>query len=549
MSRRLPTLSTGRIAVAGAVLLAAVLLVLAPASVVFALVFLGALLYAVHTGRRHALSPDGTVRAAVFLVTAAGLALPALLGLITTSSQTLDSLLQPNAAFRKDLALLALVVVGTVAAARFWPARFQDRSFVLLMVTLAVLAKIAYVSVVQAEPVSDFASMWRLSSSLLEEGLEATRSGLEGNRWAHFERILPFLFPVRTAFGPGPAAYAVPNVLLAAATSLLTYRLARRWFGRTAARVALVLSLLAVETTIIAEIPTHEIPGAFYTLLALTLFQIAWDLQAQGRSRAALLVGAAFGLSILVLDFQRSTGSVMLLSTTLLGLGLAVAGEPSQEGERPEGGKRWTRLRRGLPLVLVPVLAFALANAGVRGADLRTPPEERAKGAGIGLASATDSAGDGSYVYYANNYLWRYGLSGVNWQRLALVKLASDTHYHPGARLIHYLRKARALFTLGTQTYFYLYEAKFLEGPIDPVAGRIYALCVGFTSLFLAALLVALARIWDLPALRLPTLAPLFFLATFSAVLLLLAEIQPRYMFPIWYIGAIYIGALFGRSA
>jgi hypothetical protein len=543
MSRGIPTLSPGRIAIAGAVLLAAALLMLAPASAVFALTFLGAVLYAVHTGRRHALSPDGMVRAAVFLVTAAGLALPALLGLITTSSQTVDSLLQPNAAFRRDLLLLLLVVVGAVAAARLWPARFRDRFFVLLMVTLAVLAKLAYVQVVQAEPVSDFASMWRISSSLLETGLEETRSGLESNRWAHFERILPFLFPMRAAFGPGPAAYAVPNILLGAATSLLTYRLARRWFGRTAARVALVLSLLAVETTIIAEIPTHEIPGAFYTLLALTLFQIAWDLQARGRRRAALLAGAAFGLSVLVLDFQRSTGSVMLLSTTLLGLGIAVAGE-----EPPEARTPWTtRLRRGLPLVLVPVLVFALANAGLREAGLRTPPEERAKGAGIGLASATDSAGDGSYVYYANNYLYRYGLSGVNWQRLALVKLASDTHYHPGARLVHYLRKARALFTLGTQTYFYLYKATFRGGPIDPLAGRIYALCVGFTSLFLAALLVAVARIWDLPDLRLATLAPLFFLAAFSAVLLLLAEIQPRYMFPIWYIGAIYIGALFGR--
>ena len=540
MSRGVLPLAPGRIAVAGAVLLAAVLLVLAPASVVFALTFLGAALYAVHTGRRHALSPDGTVRAAVFLVTMAGLAVPALLGLITTSSQALDNLLQPNAAFRRDLLLLLLVVVGAVAAARVWPARFRDRSFVLLMVVLAVLAKLAYVSAVQAEPVSDFASMWRISSSLVDKGLEGTRSGLADNRWAHFERILPFLFPMRAAFGPGPAAYAVPNVLLGAATSLLTYRLARRWFGRTAARVALVVSLLAVETTIIAEIPTHEIPGAFYTLLALTLFQIAWDLQAQGRSRAALLAGAAFGLSVLVLDFQRSTGSVMILSTTLLGLGIAVAGE---------GTTPWIRLRRGLPLVLVPVLVFAVANAGVRGAGLRTPPEVRAKGAGIGLASATDSAGDGSYVYFANNYFYRYDVSGVNWQRLALVKLASDTHYHPGARLIHYLRKARALFTLGTQTYFYLYKATFLEGPIEPVAGRIYALCVGFAALFQAALLVALVRIWDLPDLRLATLAPLFFLATFSAILLLLAEIQPRYMFPIWYIGAIYIGALFGRSA
>jgi hypothetical protein len=524
-----------RIALGGAVLITAGLLVLAPASAVYALAFLGAVLYAVHTGHRHDLSLERTVRSGVLLVTAASLALPAVVGLIGSSYHVTENLLRPDAAFRTDLTLTLLASAGLVVAARAWPDRFGDRTFVLLTVVLAVVAKLAYVWAVQADAVSDFEWMWRVASWLTDQGLDATRRQLKPFSWPHFERILPFLFPMRILFGSSPAAYAIPNVLLGAVTSLLTWRLTRRWFGRTAARVALVVSLAAVETVLIAEIPSHELPGAFYTLLSLTLFQIAWDFHAQGRHRAALLAGAALGLSILVLDFQRSTGSVMLLSTFLLGFGIAAV-----------GGRFW----RGLPVVLVPLLVFVAADTAARRAGLRIPPAMQAKSSGIGLAATTDSASDGSYLYTWHNYTVRYGASGVDWRRLALVKLASDTHYHPGARLSLYLRKARTLFPLGSQTYFYLPNTSKLHGvAMDDLTERIFVISLGFTVLFLATLLVALVRIWDVPGLTLTALAPLFFLATFSAILLLLAEVQPRYLYSIWYIGPIYIGALLGRSS
>lgn len=514
-----------------------------------ALVFLAAVFYAVRTARGHSLSLGRTARVVVLLAAAVGLAVPAFIGLVASSYYAMESLLQANGAFRQDFLLVTLAVAGVVAAARAWPDRFGDRAFVLLAVAVAVLAKLAYVWAVQAEAVSDFIGMWRVASALADKGLEVTRNSLKAFSWPHFERVLPFLFPVRAAFGPSPEAYSIPNVLLGAATSLLTWRLARRWFGRTAGRVALVLSLVAVETVLIAEIPTHEVPGAFYTLVALTLFQIAWALHAEGRDRAALAAGAAFGLSLLVLDFQRSTGGVMLLATTLLALGIAVVGEsPPRDGQTEERKDR-RRLWRGVLLALLPLLVFKISDAAVRQAGLRTPPEVREKGGGMGLISATDSGSDGSYLYFWNNYATRYNSPGVSWYRLALVRLASDTHYNPGARVTLYLRKAKTLFPLGTQTYFYLPNATLFGEKMDPLSARILTASLVFTVLFLAALLVALARIWDIPDLPLGSLAPLFFLATFSAILLLLAEVQPRYLYPIWYIGPIYIGALWRRPA
>lgn len=78
---------------------------------------------------------------------------------------------------------------------------------------------------------------------------------------------------------------------------------------------------------------------------------------------------------------------------------------------------------------------------------------------------------------------------------------------------------------------------------------RVLAVSRWFSVLFLGALVVAVWRLWNLPAVPLPSLLPLFYLAVFILVLLLLAEVQPRYLYPIWYLGAIYVGALLGGPA
>lgn len=43
-------------------------------------------------------------------------------------------------------------------------------------------------------------------------------------------------------------------------------------------------------------------------------------------------------------------------------------------------------------------------------------------------------------------------------------------------------------------------------------------------------------------------LLPMVYLTIFSGALILLSEVQPRYLFQIWFIGAMYIGALFRQD-
>ena len=501
-------------------------------------VFLVAASYAVYTARRAgSLRMGMMVRAVLLVITGLGVFLPALIGIVNLSSLTLARVVDPAVSTTLgDLGIATLVLAGLVLAARCWPA--GETSFVVLALVLVLGLKLAYVFAIRVPPVSDFAEMWTLTSTIADGGLDAGRStlGTFYYRWAYFERVLPYLLPLRLAFGPAPATYSVANTLLGGLTSLLVYRMTRPWFGVRAARVALAVSLVAVETVLAAEIPTHDVPGAFYTVLSLVLVLAVWRLQSQGRMRAALLVSAGLGLAVLVLDVQRATGGVLLLSSSLLGLGLALVEK-----------------RRFLPtlaLVLVPWLVFESASGILRAEALRVPDAVGSYTQGLGLAAGTDSWGDGSFQHGVSNYTIPYNTLRVSWSSLALAKLATDTHYHPGGRVTSYLRKARDLFDLGSQMIFYLNAAELRGlGPVNEArAERVQGVSRWFSLLFLGALVMAVWRLWNRPAVPLPSLLPLFYLAVFILVLLLLAEVQPRYLYPIWYLGAVYVGALLGGS-
>ncbi len=532
----------------GLATLAVALAALAPSSAVYVTVFLIVVAYAVHTARRAGpLRVERVVRAVLLLIAGVGIFLPALVGFFNLSSLTLARLVAPEApSSRGDLLLTTLVVAALVLAASHWPARLGEPAFVALALVSATGLKLAYVFFVRTVPVSDFAEMWKLTSSIAEHGVDATRSSLGSHyyTWSYFERIMPYLLPLRLAFGPRPGSYSTANVVLESLTSLLIYRMTRPWFGVRAARVALVVSLAAVETVLAAEIPTHDLPGAFYTVLSLALVLAAWRLHAKGRTRAALLASAGFGLAVLVLDFQRATGSVMLLANSLLGLALALRERQAVTAER----NRW--FLAALSLALLPWGVFKTADWALRKAALRVPSAVQANASGLGLAAGTDSWGNGSYMHCIENYTIPYGALAVNWSSLTLAKLATDTHYHPAARVSSYLRKARDLFDLGSQTYFYLPAAELSGfGPIYKAREeRILAVSRWFSALFLGALAVAFCRLWTMPEVPLPSLLPLLYLAIFTAILVFLAEVQPRYLYPIWYLGAIYVGALFGPS-
>jgi hypothetical protein len=488
------------------------------------------------------LDPDRLTRAVLWVAAAVGILLPSIVGLLVSGNLVLAGLTGPNAALHRTGALAAgLALAALVAAVRLLPARMGHRAFLIVATAVALAVKLAWVHLVTMEPLSDFGKMWALASEVAAEGPgTATGSPLFMKR-VFFERILPFFLPMRLLFGPEPSSYAVPNVLAGIATSWLVYLLAREWFGAGAARAAFVLSLAAPEALLAAEIPTHDIPGALYTVAGLVVFNAACKLFQAGRTRAALAAGCAFGLVAVIVGLQRTTGPFLLLSCGLLGVAVAVVGGEAGRRRRIAGLAGLA----ALVLLIAPLAVYQAGRGALRLAGVTLPQEMLVRQRGMVMTASSESWSDGSWWHFETEYRRRYGhLESVDWPRLGMVRFATDTYHTPTARLSHYLRKASFLYDLGGLAFFYVRGAD-LAG-VGPIEGwreeRLTLLCRCFTVFFLACLLVGCHRLWNLPRVPLRAFVPLFYFAVLASLLLFFAQTQSRYLYQIWYIGSIYAG-------
>ncbi|MGH2627945.1 MAG: glycosyltransferase family 39 protein, partial [Anaerolineales bacterium] len=381
-------LSPGRVAIAAATVALVALTAVAPAPGLATAVAAGALWYAAWVARRQQLSGQRLCAGVVACGIAAGLLAPALIGATHTANEVLARIAMPGAAVQRRAVLAATLGLALlVMAARSWPERRSDRWFLALLGVPVTIAKLAYVHIVVMEPISDFADMWSLASRIATTGMTAPSNWLE---WLFFERILLYLLPLRVLFGPGASAYAIPNVLVGVASAVGAYALTRRWFSRSAARAAFALSLIAPETWLAAEIPTHDIPGAAFTVLALVVLYVAYDRARELRS-SALAWGAGWGLLIVALDLQRTTGVFFLLTCGLLVTAAAALDPP----RRAIGHRRRRLVFAATSLLLLPALTFQASRMGLRAAGLKAPsiafaPEQKA-----GLFVSTASWSDG----------------------------------------------------------------------------------------------------------------------------------------------------------
>lgn len=526
-------------------LLAAAFLLLAPASMPAVLVLLLAGGYAVYAARTspEPLSRDRLVRAGLLLAIAIGLLVPALLGGLLSLDFLISGTVNAYAAInRRDVLVAAAVLPVLILVPRLWPERLGETAFLVLGTVAALAVKLAYVHFVRIAPFSDFEGMWNVASRGAEEGLSAVQQWALGStnplRWIYLERVLPFLLPLRLAFGPEATSYTIPNVLANLAASGLTYALARSWFGTTAARVAFVLSLAAPETLMASILPNHDIPGALYTLLGLFAFDRACRLVLAGRDRAALAMGLLFGALSVVVGLQRTTGPFFLLSCGAVGL--LVVGV--------NGDHRRTA-RAAVLLLAAPLALYLGVNRILRAADLTIPAERFAARRGLVLMAGSDSWSDGTFARFAE-LDQSYGELPVRWYPLAAAKIASDAWSTPSARLTGYVFKSRSLYDLGTQTYFYVRGAEVrglgvIEGRRED---RITAFCRCFSVLFVGCLLAGCLRLFASPGVPRRAFIPLVYLAVVSALILFFALAQPRYLYQIWFVGTIYAGFAFGPA-
>jgi hypothetical protein len=422
-----------------------------------------------------------------------------------------------------------------------WPTQVRDRWFLALASLVLAAAKIMYVSGVEMPPISDFERMWAVSGKMIEHGLPPEGITI------HYERSIPYLLPLRAVFGPESSSYSVANVITGLASSLLTYALARRWFGRKAARVAFVLSACAIETWMAAEIPTHDIPGAFFALLGITLYVFSLDWWRAGRVKLAAISTGIFGVVALLLDLQRTTGMFLIATCAFFGIASILTGPASMQTK----DNRWPTLRRLSWVIsiflILPFGVYTLLDTVLVKKGLAIDGSKVGNRRALVLVAATDSWADASWGHYQQNYNAPYKHLTLQWGKFAATKLVSDTARFPLSRMSLYIRKARSLFDLGTQTGFYISGAQIAGGTKIDLTLELRVLQTNrtFSFAFLIVFAVGVMRLFGTGDPQIEWFVGIAYLALISCALLFFSEVQPRYLYPIWYFGAIYVGSLF----
>lgn len=497
------------------------------------------------------LSPRLLVHATLFVYSALFLLVPATIGAIGGAARTAIQLSQDFGHTWGDGGALLFALLGVIFVTLRWPQSWGNLRFLAVVATLFLAVKLLYVHFVQTPAVSDFAGMWAQADAVANRGLAAAADSDFFAVKIHLQRALPYLIPLRLLFGPESSSYAISNAFVTVITGLMTYLLTRQWYGPRAARCAFVITQLAPEPLWAAEIPSHDIPAALFTLVTLVLFILLHRALVSRKHLGALVLSGVIGLALLVVDLQRSTGLVVLVScggVTLLALTLArdthLSREPSSSRVRRV---RW--LLRPVLVLVIPLLIYSSSKSLLESHGLTLGQELAQPQAMTSIAAATDSWGDGSHRYFQQEWVPYYFHSPIPWRDFLTRKILTDIYHTPTSNLSLFVRKAQRLYELGSQLEFYLDRATLAGREVGSLAVyRARSANALFTMLFLAAFVAGGALAWKDDR-RLMPMMPMIYLATLSGALLLIGEVQPRYMFQIWFIGPIYIGHLLREKA
>jgi len=393
------------------------------------------------------------------------------------------------------------------------------------------LLRLAWVLVLQPELVSDFKLYWLFAGELADDGLS---SPLES--FFHV-RAFPFFYPLTLLFGKARIVFQVANIVVLAIASLYVYRYSDRRFGKATAQAAVLFCNLAPETFAAAGIATNDIAGLlFISLIGLLVLLI--DKLGSAEAHHTRLLGASISLAvvIMVLDIQRIPAAAVLLS-----LWIAVPASLLLQGSPGFFRNPDSLTQVGRRMVFIALVPTVLALAGIPfvHAFIGTPTDHE-------LAANRALAFDHSF----SPGTWEYArkvtspafadvpLHKINEiaDHLALSDFADD----PAHRITNMGLRAKTLFSFGSTAWFYLPNHRGQAVYRRYVASAAsYALLVCALLIILPVGFVTAAAPRDARSIEgVVTDWPIIFVSLFCLALLLIGEVQSRYLFPFYFLAS-----------
>ena len=523
-----------------------------PAGPLFISLFTGIaaliILYAFHLKKPIKLTFEDLIYASMGWLIVLGLTIPMFRGMSWFASRFIVNLTSRRSFFITSINTLYVILIGVLfvlIARRSVFKGMPTKTFVFFAIFVGLGFKLAYVLLMDVKLVSDFESMWKIVTETITTGWPEKISHV------HQQRVLLFFIPLARLFGNSPLVYKIGNVVLLMLSSLLSFSLARRWFGENAARASLFLIFFIPETFFNLCIPSHDIPGAFLFLCSLWMLDTLLLSVDKKSWISRLITGLFLGISLEFLEIQRGTSRVFWPAVLMF---IAFRASQTQEISQKDVPKKISLLlykRAYLVLLFVgfSFLASKEVHFLLESNGLILSDKVKSEDSIFDFVRSSDSWDAGEYSYQWKNYSPYLKNGNTYNSSIAVDKILSDTYYNSFDRISNSFIRAKRLYQLGSQAYFYYGIS--IQLPSSRLKGKkIEDFLVTHNMVFVLFFEMAfiLSSILMLITNRInprafPSLLTLSFL---SGVLLILGESQPRYMYPIWFIAPMLMAAQLG---
>lgn len=431
-----------------------------------------------------------------------------------------------------DAAVLTGLALAAVAAVILVQGKPRRALTVAAGLLVPVAAALAAIFVLRPQWISDFGTMWMRAHEFTTIDLVV--------RDIYDQRVQLLLVPAVRALGANLWVVPLLNLLCLSAAMWAGSVWVRRVAGPRAALLFCIVLATVPELLLALGIPTHDLWALPW--IALSALTVQQSLRERTWRRAVLwAVVSACGM--VLLQVQREIGHVAFVAAVLT-YAVTAAVVPKAPLVRPDqilpGGSRQLATRT-LACALALVLAYPAGLAVARSAGMFADGASYKALVDARVGGVTPSAFRGTYGdgrAFAENFL--EVLDPAARADFASDVALSDAVLQPERRVPNALHRMKTLSYLGSQTYFYLPGLETQRPAVSSLFASLTSWhAVAFAALVLLAL-GAMARggYWQ------PYLYPILFSSILVAGLVLVGEVQPRYLIPLWFTGAMLVGSL-----
>lgn len=391
---------------------------------------------------------------------------------------------------------------------------------------------------------SDFARMWADAVYAHQNGLNL--STIKSGRTL---RALTFLYPIVLIHGDNPIWYQIYNAIYLSLALFITYHLGARLWNRRVASVAVALLFLSGELLFSGEVPSHDIPGSLITLVCLALLIRIHDLailRKPDRRPSHLLsmgyLALALGGLYAVLNFVRGISFLLNAAVGFYLACLLLTG--LRERVRPPVT---SLLNAVFFMMVIPILvSSSIQNEVVRHLDPQAPAISQRRQLGW-IAGHAPVEGRGRFSDYQKLHHIIASVPDSELPSFAYGLFLSNIVDAPSEKFGHLYRKMRQLYFLGSQPNFYVSRLQpnaviSDRQTLKLVIKRIFGWNGILNAIFAVLLFLSICHYFAfrIKKVRIKHL-PLATIAVVSLALLAFGEVQPRFIYPIWFIGSLYI--------